>query len=151
MKSMLLLAACLVPGTAALVASQEPPRPPSFAVVDVQKCFALNRNDEMKDVDLELQKIAEQIAQKLREKLKGGYMTHYHRKKAEIYGAIQGVTQILGKERGYTLVLEKNAPQPEGEELEGGRRGVLYHDPGLDITDEVLKRLNAAYAAKKGK
>jgi Skp family chaperone for outer membrane proteins len=159
---------------AAFVASQAQDKPaagpPRLGVVDLSKCFDKTRYEEIKDIDEELQKMAEGIArklreadggdpkelQKLRERLKGEYLVFYNRKKAEIYNEIRAIVDIIGRERGHTLVLRKESPRLEGDENESvgaliGQRVVLFHDPAIDITDEVLKRLNAAYAAKKGK
>lgn len=173
MRSTLLLAGGLLLGTAAFVASHaqdKPSKPPTFAVLDVRKCFDKDRYEAIKDIDRELQGMADEIArklkeaepgdpresQKLRDKLKGEYLVFFNRKQAEIYNEIRSVTEILGRERGYTLVLKADAPRLDGDEGENasaqiGYRGVLYHDPAVEITDEVLKRMNAAYAAKKGK
>jgi outer membrane protein len=48
---------------------------------------------------------------------------------------LRSIIEGLGKERGYSLILEKN----EG--------AVLYAETGSDLTDEVVKRFNA----KRGK
>lgn len=47
-----------------------------------------------------------------------------------------GITEQVGKEGGYTLVLERSL--------------VPYIDPTLDITDEVIKRYNQKSGAKTG-
>ena len=174
MRSTLLLAACLVPGMAAFVASQaqdKPAAPPTrIGVLDLKLCFDKEHYDAILDVDQELQKMAEEIArklkdsepgdpkeyQKLREKLRAEYLVFFNRKKAEIYNEIRTVAEIIGKERGLSLILKIEPSRLGGDEAENpgaliGQRGVLYHDPALEITDEVLKRMNAAYAAKRGK
>lgn len=49
---------------------------------------------------------------------------------------VQGIRKIIaqiGKENGYTVILEK------------GGNSVLYADSGIDITDEVIKRYDAAH------
>lgn len=44
------------------------------------------------------------------------------------------IAQNLGKQEGYTMVISKV--------------GVLYHDPAVDLTDKVVKRLNERLAGK---
>ena len=45
------------------------------------------------------------------------------------------IVDAIGKEQGYTLILRRTAP------------AVLYFDPAIDITTEVLARLNASAPA----
>jgi len=46
--------------------------------------------------------------------------------------AIDQVLQALGKEKGFTVILDKS------------RSGVIYFPDSIDLTDEVIKRFNAA-------
>lgn len=48
---------------------------------------------------------------------------------------LQGVVQKVGKERGYTLIVD-------------ARAGVIYGAPEADLTEEIIKEFDAA--AKKG-
>jgi len=50
---------------------------------------------------------------------------------AEILKEVTGVIQAYGKEKGYTVILEK------------GQAGVLYGDEGADITKEIVETYNA--------
>ncbi len=73
----------------------------------------------------------------------------------EVYQDVMDAIEKVAKERGYQLVLFKESPnlvsRTYDELLEQiSRRKVLYSDPSLDITDDVLKRLNRDYAVKKG-
>ena len=73
----------------------------------------------------------------------------------EVYQDVLDAIEKVAKERGYQLVLFKESPnlvsRTYDELLEQiSRRKVLYSDPSLDITDDVLKRINRDYAVKKG-
>jgi len=46
--------------------------------------------------------------------------------------AMAPIIDSLGKEGSYTLILRRSAP------------AVLYYDPAIDVTDEVLRRLDAS-------
>ncbi|MBF0589120.1 MAG: OmpH family outer membrane protein [Magnetococcales bacterium] len=47
----------------------------------------------------------------------------------KIFNNVREVTRVIGKERNYTAIFSKGQ--------------VLYHSPAIDITDEVIKRVNA--------
>ena len=73
----------------------------------------------------------------------------------EVYQDVMEAIEKVAKERGFQLVLFKESPnlvsRTYDELLEQiSRRKVLYSDPSLDITDDVLKRINRDYAVKKG-
>jgi Skp family chaperone for outer membrane proteins len=71
----------------------------------------------------------------------------------EIYQEVLDGVEKVAKEKGYQLVLFKSpnlVTQKYDELLEQiARRKVLYSDPALDITDDVLKRINRDYALRK--
>lgn len=49
----------------------------------------------------------------------------------ELVGKIKKIVEVLAKDEGYTIVLEKNA------------QGALYADSKIDITDGVVKKFDA--------
>ncbi|HXX94363.1 MAG TPA: hypothetical protein VEN81_12075, partial [Planctomycetota bacterium] len=63
--------------------------------------------------------------------------------------------ELVARERGYSMVLRSerlpvlNDPEPLSSQISG--RALVWHDASSDITDEVLKRLNEAYAEQKKK
>jgi len=71
-----------------------------------------------------------------------------HRVIQSIYGDILRVTGEIAKQKGLDLVLEKSEPElpianPGELEFTIGRHKVLYSGGCLDITDEVIARLDA--------
>ncbi|MCS3733464.1 OmpH family outer membrane protein [Mucilaginibacter dorajii] len=58
---------------------------------------------------------------------------------AKQYDKIADFTKAYAKEKGYKLVLLYSKANPT----------VLYGDPSLDVTADVIKRLNEAYAKDK--
>jgi outer membrane protein len=58
---------------------------------------------------------------------------------AKLYDKIADFTKGYAKEKGYKLVLTYSKANPT----------VLYGDPSLDVTADVVKRLNEAYAKDK--
>jgi outer membrane protein len=55
------------------------------------------------------------------------------------YDKIADFAKAYAKEKGYKLVLTYSKANPT----------VLYGDPSLDVTTDVVKRLNDAYAKEK--
>jgi outer membrane protein len=53
---------------------------------------------------------------------------------APILKALEGVVDTYGKDNGYTLILDSKA-------------GVIYFSDAVDITDQLVKKLDAAMAA----
>ncbi len=58
---------------------------------------------------------------------------------AKLYDKISDFTKAYAKEKGYKLVLTFSKANPT----------VLYGDPSLDVTADVVKRLNEAYTKDK--
>ncbi len=71
----------------------------------------------------------------------------------EMYQEILQAVGKIAKQRGYDLVLFKEADDQPSRTLDEllqqmARRKVLYSDGGLDITEDVLVQLNSDYKAK---
>jgi outer membrane protein len=54
-----------------------------------------------------------------------------------IFAKMGTLLEAMGKEQGYTIIVEKSA--------------VLYAKPSLDLTNELIRRYNDAYGKKKKK
>ena len=156
----------LAAGAALKGYGQDKPAPPAarIATVDLRLCYDKDHYDRIKDVDAELQKIADDIAPRLkegdpkeRERLRADYLEFYARKKLAIYQEIARVAGVVAKERGYTMVVKSDRVpvpnDPESISAQINSRPLVWHDSASDLTDEILKRLNEAYAElkKKGK
>jgi len=57
----------------------------------------------------------------------------------KLYEKVYEFTKQYAKEKGYKMVLTFTT----------GNTGLLYADPSLDVTSDVIKRLNDAYAKEK--
>lgn len=73
-----------------------------------------------------------------------------------IYEDIQAVVGRIAQERGIELVVAAERLPPDPPETTAMIRQqivlmkAIYWDPKVDLTEEVIKRLNDAYAAKQG-
>lgn len=58
---------------------------------------------------------------------------------SKLYEKVADFLKDYAKEKGYKMVMS----------YQKGNSGILYGDPSLDITSEVVKKLNEAYAKEK--
>lgn len=116
---------------------------------DKKTAIEKTRKDlEARAMDLDKQKlILSDAARKQKEEdlyqMQGAFQATAQRAEQEMqqayYGAMEtliekmkGIAAAIGKEKGYALIVEVN----EG--------GVVYASPAVDVTEEVIKRYNAA-------
>lgn len=78
----------------------------------------------------------------------------HHRLTSEMYVEIRKMIAQVGRQMGYQIVLyfkrgemESNNTTELRQQIE--LRKVLYADPGVDLTDTVLMRLNETYRASQ--
>jgi len=130
-------------------------------VLNLRECMDRARNRWIADVEGELQKQQEadsgratDLNPQERLRIRTKNQDAANRKRLEVYTEIVRLAGTVARERGYDLVqridrmpvLESGDPDVMGE-IE--RRGVLYSDPSIDLSAEVLERLNRGYAARK--
>ena len=82
------------------------------------------------------------------------YLDKYSTEKTKVYNEIVRVVGIIGADRKFDLILRVDEAQLEEDTRETvsrqiNSRVVLYHTNRVDITDDVLKKLNEEYAKKK--
>ena len=164
-------------------------------MVNLKTCFDKELHQRVKDVDLELQKNAEELQKKiqdidrkissLKERIENlpanstlradlsrdlqraatdrkfeaeygrlRYLDFYNDKKVEIYNEIRRVVGMIAKEQKFDLVLRVEAPQLEEDTRETptaqiASRVVLYQQESVDMTSDVVKRLNDEYKKEK--
>jgi len=155
------LAAVGVSGTA----QDRPARAVRIGVLDLKACFDKDKSAAVKDIDVELQRIADDIARRMkevepkeRERMRADYLDFYNRKKAGLFNEIVAATEAVRQEQGLTVILradpgtlavdDKDSPSKDVT-LEIRQRAVLCHEPEIAVTEAVLKRLNEEHARKK--
>ena len=126
---------------------------------------------KLKDIEAEMERLQEQIkglppGSKLRqEKIahlkrqeanlkierdlgKSIYLDFYSDKKIEIYNEIRRVVELIAKEQKFDLVLRVEQPFLDEQDSETvtqriNNRVVLFHNESVDITAQIVERLNA--------
>ncbi len=73
-----------------------------------------------------------------------------------LYGMMLGEIRLLAMQQGITLILDKDEVDERPSNISKmytmiSLRKVLYNAPSLDITDEVIERLDTAYEKEKNR
>jgi Skp family chaperone for outer membrane proteins len=152
-------------GLAALAASAPAPQEKAPAgrtgALNLRDCLDRTRNAWIADIEVELQKQAEaesgratDLNPQERARIRTKYLEAGNRKRFEVYSEIVRLSGAIARERGFDLVQRVDRMpvlEPPDGDLMGqiDRRGVIYFDSAVDITAEVLERLNRDYAARK--
>lgn len=152
-------------GLAALAASAPAPQEKAPAgrtgALNLRDCLDRSRNAWIADIEQELQKQQEADSGRAtdlnpqdRARIRAKNLEAGNRKRFEVYAEIVRLSGAIAKERGFDLVQRVDrmpALEPADADLMGqiDRRGVIYFEPAVDITAEVLERLNREYAARK--
>ncbi len=82
------------------------------------------------------------------------YLDFYNDKKVEIYNEIRRVVDGIAREQKFDLVLRVEAPLLDEDTRESptaqiNNRVVLFHHESVDITPQVIDRLNLDYKKQK--
>ena len=148
---------------AALAArAQNTPAPAARAgVLNLRECLDKTRNTWIAEIDAEVQKMQEadssraiDLNPKERTRIKTKILDHSNKRRFEVYTEIVRLSGVVAKERGFDLI-QRVDPMPVVESGDADlmahldRRPIVHHDPSIDITAEVLERLNREHAARK--
>jgi Skp family chaperone for outer membrane proteins len=114
----------------------------------------LPRGSSLQVEKIRLFKIAETEAKLEKEFGRAQYLEFYNDKKIEVYNKVRDAVDRVGKEGKFDLILRVEAPQldendPESPTQRINSRVVLFSNESVDITESVLKVLNADYAKEK--
>jgi Skp family chaperone for outer membrane proteins len=188
-------AAVLAAALAVLAAAGPAQNSFKLGVVNLKTCFEKDKYERIKDVDADLQRMADDYAKRLRDiekrmlelrdqiealpresglraqKLldlrrletdlkfekeygRAKYLDYYSDRKMEIYNDIRRVISMIGHEQKFDLILRVEQPLLEEQDPETvsqriNNRVVLFHHDSVDITPQVLKRLNDEWAKQK--
>ena len=93
-----------------------------------EKRFVLSE-DALRQKQLDLAEIQSDLRAKGAE-LEGQFKVDYERLVGPLRAKLLGIITDLGKEQGYTLILERGTP------------GLIYAKEALDITEQVVQRFN---------
>ena len=116
-------------------------------LADEASRFAQNSPDAKKYIDQ-----AMEIELKLKaneQKLKAEFAMRWADTSASLYDEIQRFTAAVAKKHGMSMILRIMPPPAQGQDpdsvMNGMQRNVVYADPSLDISNEVISYLNNKY------
>jgi Skp family chaperone for outer membrane proteins len=130
-------------------------------VLNVRECMDKGRNRWMAKIDQEILKMQEadsgrasDLNPQERARLRTQNLDRYNQRRLELYGAVVRHAGAVAKERGYDLVHRGDRlPVTESGEPELMTqifsRDIVVSDPAIDITAEVVDRINQEHAGRK--
>lgn len=107
-------------------------------IIDYQKIQATLPADKRQSTEERLRN-EQQEEQTFEQRASADLQTEQGTETSKLYDKLTDFAKAYAKEKGYKLVLTYSKTAP----------GVLYVDPSLDVTADVVKRLNDAYTPDK--
>jgi Skp family chaperone for outer membrane proteins len=130
-------------------------------VLNVRDCMDKARNQWMAEIEQELAKMQEASSGRAtdlnpqeRARIRTKHLDHANKRRLELYTAIVRTAGEVARERGFDLVHRtERIPTVESGDpdlmAQIYSREVLHADPGVDVTAEVLARINQEHAARR--
>ncbi len=107
-------------------------------VVEYQKNMGTLSADQRQSTEARLQR-EQQSLQTYQQNATAEFQNSQSTENGKLYDKIADLTKEYAKEKGYKMILTYSKANPT----------VLYGDPSLDVTADVLKKLNDAYKNEK--
>ena len=144
----------------ALGAAQEkPPAGARSGVLNVRDCMDKARNAWMADIEQDLARMQEAASGRAtdlnpqeRARIRTKHLDHFNKRRLELYTEIARIAGEVAKERNFEVIhrIDRVPTMENGDPdlmPQIYSREVVHADPGIDITAEVLARVNKAHAA----
>ena len=107
-------------------------------VAEYQRNQATLSADQRQSTEARLQR-EQQSLQTYQQNATAEFQNSQATENGKLYDKIADFTKVYAKEKGYKMILTYSKASPT----------VLYGDPALDVTGDVLNKLNDAYAKEK--
>jgi Skp family chaperone for outer membrane proteins len=130
-------------------------------VLNLRDCMDKTRNAWIAEIELELQKAQEaesgratDLNPQERARIRTKIMDLSNKRKLEVYNEIVRISGAVAKERGFELVqrVDRMPVVESGDSdlaAQIDRRVIVHFDPSIDISSEVLERINKDHFPKK--
>jgi Skp family chaperone for outer membrane proteins len=155
------LAVLLAAALAAAAAQEKPPVGARCGVLNVRDCMDASRNAWMAEINQEILKIQEadsgranDLNPQERKRIAVKNLDHLNKRRLELYAAVVRHAGDVAKERGFDVVHRIDG-MPTGVSGDPDlmeriySRDLVYHAAGIDITGEVLARINQEHSGRK--
>jgi outer membrane protein len=107
-------------------------------VADYQKSANTLSADQRSTTEQRLQREGQEF-QSYQQNAAAQFQNEQAGEQQKLYEKVAGVVKDYAKEKGYKMVLT----------FQKGNTNLWYGDPGVDVTSDVVKKLNDAYAKEK--
>ncbi len=140
---------------------QDKPAGARTGVLQLRDSMDRGRNAWIAAIDAEIQKMQEAEAGRAtdlnpqeRARIRTKIGDYSNKRKLEVYQEIVRLSGVVAKERGFDVVqrLDRMPVIESGDTdlmAQIDRRAVIAYDPAVDITSEVVDRLNKEHAARR--
>lgn len=130
-------------------------------VLNLSDCVDKARNHWIAEIDQEIQKLQEaesgratDLNPKERIRIRTKIQDLKNKKGLEVYNEVVRLSGVVAKERGFDLIQRADRmPVIEAGDTDLSaqidRRAIVHYDPAIDITAEVLDRINKDHEARK--
>jgi outer membrane protein len=107
-------------------------------VADYQKSASTLSADQRSTTEQRLQREGQEF-QSYQQNAAAQFQNEQAGEQQKLYEKVAGVVKDYAKEKGYKMVLT----------FQKGNTNLWYGDPGVDVTADVVNRLNSAYSKEK--
>lgn len=130
-------------------------------VLNIRDCMDKARNNRIAEIDAEVAKVQEaesgratDLNPQERARIRTKILDLSNKRKLEVYSEVVRLSAVIAKERGFDLIQRSDRmPSVDSGDTDLSaqieRRTIVHHDPSIDITTEVLDRINKDHPAKK--
>jgi Skp family chaperone for outer membrane proteins len=141
--------------------AQDKPAGARTGVLNLRDCMDKSRNRWIADIEQELQKMQEaesgratDLNPQERARIRTKILDLSNKRRLEVYNEVVRLSGAVARERGFDLVQRVDRmPVIESGDTDLlaqiDRRGIVHYEPAIDITGEVVERLNKDHAARK--
>jgi Skp family chaperone for outer membrane proteins len=130
-------------------------------VLNLRDALDKSRNQWIAEIEQEIQKLQESEAGRAtdlnpqeRNRIRTKIQDLSNRRRLEVYSEVVRLSGLIAKERGFDLVQRADRmPMLEAGEADLNaqieRRAIVHYDPAIDITAELLDRINKEHPVRK--
>lgn len=148
--------------SALILQAQNAPAPGARAgVLNLRDCMDKARNHWIADIEQEVHKVQEaesgratDLNPQERARIRTKILDLSNKRRLEVYNEVVRISGVVAKERGFDLIQRvERVPAFESGDTDLvaqlDRRSIVHFDPAIDITSEVVERINRQYGERK--
>lgn len=155
------VAAVSIVAALAVGAARNQEKAARVGVLNIRDCMDKARNNWIAEIEAEVAKLAEaesgratDLNPQERQRIRTKITDLNNKRKLEVYNEVVRVSGVIAKERNFDVIQRADRmPAVESGDTDLTtqieRRAIVHYDPAIDITSEVLDRINKDHPRKK--